>query len=291
MYEGFHAENSQSPEADTYHMASIVEQLAEVKAKLVHNVRRNSKRHGALTSSHILSVLARGLPADLQNGLREEIVKDTVSGDIRTLATPSGQLFFYSLTYMNCEDAAAKGKLEEVKYAMAEKIRRDSRVATVLTPLNAMFRLFPDIKPVKICSLLNEMQAQVPYRDIKTVSAFSGELYLYCALHITDKYAALLVRSAVSDACSTIVETVREDSRIYPRPTKISIFTSQVYGIPPATLHPCVVRVLNSPQYADIRKLVHPESESEYLYSNLHMNEEHAYSLMKWMEEGNHGEM
>jgi hypothetical protein len=291
MHEGFHAENSQSPEADTYQRASIIEQAAEVKAKLVHNVRRNCKRHGALTSSHILSVLAKGLPPDLQGGLQESIASDTVSSDIRTLVTPSGQLFFYSLTYMSCEDAAIKGKFEEVKHAMAEKIRRDSRIATALTPLNAMFRLFPDLKPVKICSLLNEMQTQVPYRDIKTVSAFSGEMYLYCELHITDKYAALLVRSAVNDACSTIAEMVREDSRIYPRPTRISIFTSQVYGIPPATLQPCIVRVLNSPEYSDIRKLVHPESESEYLYSNLHLNEEHAYSLMKWLEEGNHGEM
>lgn len=291
MYEGFHADDSQSTEAQTYHMASMIEQVAEIKAKLVHNVRRNSKRHGALTSSHILSVLAKGLPTELQSGLQESITRDVVSGDTRTLVTSSGQLFFYSLTYMSCEDAAAKAELEEVKHAMAERIRRDSMIATALTPLNAMFRLFPDLKPVKICSLLNEMQAQVPYRDIKTISAFSGELYLYCELHITDKYAALLVRSAVSDACSTIVETVREESRIYPRPTKISIFTSQVYGIPPATLQPSIVRVLNAAEYADIRKLVHPESESEYLYSSLHMNEAQAYSLMKWLEEGNHGEM
>lgn len=290
MHEGFHADNSQSPEAESFHRAAITEQVAEVKAKLIHNVRRNSKRYGALTSSHILSVLAKDLPTDLQHGLLDAIAKDVFSSDIRTLETPSGQLFLYSLSSMTCEDAAAKGKLEEVKHAMAEKIRRESRVATTLTPLSSMFAIFPDIKPVKICSLLNEMQTQLQYRDIKTVSAFSGELYLYCQLHITDKYATLLIRSAVNDACSTIVETVREESRIYPRPTKVSIFTSQVYGIPAATLHPCIVRVLNSPEYSDIRKLVHPESESEYLYSNLHMNEEHAYSLMKWMEEGNHSD-
>ncbi|MBU5614019.1 hypothetical protein [Geomonas azotofigens] len=215
----------------------------------------------------------------------EAISAGALASDIRTLVTPSGQLFLYSQDYMSSDDAAAKGKLEEVKHAMAGKIRRDSRVLTALTPLNSMFALCPDIKPVKICSLLNEMQGQVQYWDIKTVSAFSGELYLYCDAHITEKYAVLLVRSAVTDACSTIVDTVREESRIYPRPTRVSLFTSHVYGIPAATLQPCIVRVLNSPQYADIRKLVHPETEAEYLYSTLHMNEEQAYSLMKWMEE------
>ncbi|QWV99317.1 hypothetical protein KP003_08845 [Geomonas nitrogeniifigens] len=263
----------------------MTEQIAEVKAKLIHNVRRNSKRYGALTSSRIVSVLAKGLPGELQHGVLEAISTGGLASDIRTLVTPSGQLFLYSQDYMNSEDAAAKGKLEEVKHAMAEKIRRDSRVITALTPLNAMFALFPDIKPVKICSLLNEMQTQVQYRDIKTASAFSGELYLYCDAHITEKYAGLLVRSAVTDACSTIVDTVREESRIYPRPTKVSLFTSQVYGIPAANLHPCIVRILNSPEYGDIRKLVHPETDAEYLYSTLHMNEEQAYTLMKWMEE------
>lgn len=264
------------------------EQVAEVKAKLIHNVRRDSKRYGALTSSHILSVLAKGLPADQQHGLLDAISEDEVCSDIRTLATPSGQLFFYSLSFISCEDAAAKAKLEEVKATMAEKIRRESRVTTALTPLSSLFALFPDLQSVKICSLLNEMQTQVQYRDIKTVSAFSGEMYLYCQMHITDTYASLLVRSAATDACSTIVETVREESRIYPRPTKVSVFSSQVYGIPAATLQPCIVRVLNSPEYADIRKLVHPESESEYLYSNLHMTEEQAYSLMKWLEGAKH---
>ncbi|MBJ6750299.1 hypothetical protein [Geomonas anaerohicana] len=260
-------------------------QIAEVKAKLIHNVRRNSKRYGALTSSRILTVLAKGLPGELQHGVMDAISAGALASDIRTLITPSGQLFLYSQDYMSSEDAAAKGELEEVKHALAEKIRRDSRVLTALTPLSSMFALVPDIKPVKICSLLNEMQAQVQYRDIKTVSAFSGELYLYCDAHITEKYAGLLVRSAVTDACSTIVDTVREESRIYPRPTRVSLFTSQVYGIPAATLHPCIVRVLNSPQYSDIRKLVHPETEVEYLYSTLHMNEEQAYSLMTWLEE------
>lgn len=290
MQEGFHAEHSQSAATRSYHQTGITDQIAEVKGKLVHNVRRNSKRYGSLTSSRILSVIAKGLPGDLQHGVLESVSKDAHSSDIRTLTTQSGQVFLYSVTYMSSDDATAKGKLEEVKHAMAERIRRDSRVLTQLTPLNTMFALIPEVKPVKICSLLNEMQSQLQYRDIKNVSAFSGELYLYCDQHITDKYAALLVRSAVSDASRTIVETVREESRVYPRPTKVSLFTSQVFGIPASTLQPCIVRVLNSPEYSDIRKLVHPATEAEYLYSTLHLNEENAYSLMKWLEEGNHAE-
>lgn len=286
MHEDFQSSNSHSPAAQAYHRTSIAGQAVEVKAKLVHNVRRNSKRYGVLTSSHILSVLAKHLPAELHRPLLESIRHDPLCSDIRSLVTPSGQLFFYSIAHMSVENATAKGQLEEVKLAMAERIRRDSRIATTLTPLCAMFAQFPEITPVKVCSMLNEMQTQAHYRDIRTVSATSVELYLYCDAHITEKYAAMLARSAVNDACQTIVDTVREESRLYPRPTKVTTFTSQVYRIPPTTLQPCIVRVLNASEYSDIRKLVHPETEAEYLYSTLHMTEEQAVELMKWLEEG-----
>ncbi|TGU72535.1 hypothetical protein E4633_09535 [Geomonas terrae] len=286
MHEDFLGNHSHSPAAQAFHRTSISGQPAEVKAKLIHNVRRNSKRYGVLTSSHILTVIAQDLPANFHCPLLESISHDPLCSDIRTLVTKSGQLFFYSIAHMSIEDAATKGQLEEVKLAMAERIRRDSRIATALTPLNAMFALFPEITQVKVCAMLNEMQTQAHYRDIKTVSSTSGELYLYCDAHVTEKYASMLARSAVSDACQTIVDTVREESRLYPKPTKVSAFTSQVYGIPPTTLQPCIVRVLNATEYADIRKLVHPETESEYLYSNLHMTEEQAVALMKWLEEG-----
>ncbi len=286
MHEDILSNHSNNPAAQAFKRTSVSGQAAEVKAKLIHNVRRNSKRYGVLTSSHILTVLAHDLPADSHHPLLESISHDPFCSDIRTLLTPSGQLFFYSIAHMSSEDAATKVQLEEVKLTMAERIRRDSRIATALTPLCTMFAQFPEITPVKVCSMLNEMQTQTHYRDIKTVSSTSGELYLYCDAHITEKYATMLVKSAVSDACQTIVDTVREESRLYPRPTKVSAFASQVYGIPPTTLHPCIVRVLNSTEYADIRKLVHPETEAEYLYSNLHMTEEQAVALMKWMEDG-----
>ncbi|WP_246043671.1 hypothetical protein [Geomonas edaphica] len=286
MHEDFLGNHSHSPAAQAFHRISISEQAAEVKAKLIHNVRRNSKRYGVLTSSHILTVIAQDLPANFHRPLLESISHDPLCSDIRTLSTQSGQLFFYSIAHMSIEDAATKGQLEEVKLAMAERIRRDSRIASALTPLNAMFALFPEITPVKVCAMLNEMQTQAHYRDIKTVSSTSGELYLYCDAHVTEKYASMLAKSAVSDACQTIVDTVREESRLYPRPTKVSAFTSQVYSIPPTTLQPCIVRVLNATEYEDIRKLVHPETEAEYLYSNLHMTEEQAVALMKWLEEG-----
>ena len=266
---------------------TITAQVAEVKSKLAHTVRSNSKRKSLLTPLHITTVLAKHLPLHARQSLLTEMAHDAHYSDIHTITTtPSGQVFLYSVTNMSHKEAFAKAHIEEVKHVIAEKVRRDSRVSIVLTPLGALYALWPEIKPVKICSLLNEMQTQTCYRDLKTVAACSGELYLYCDIHITEKYAALLARAAVNDACTTIADTVREESRIYPRPTKVSLFNSQVFGIPSGSLQRCIVRMLNGPEFTDIRKLVHPTTEAEYLYSNLHLNEQHAFSVMNWLEGG-----
>lgn len=286
MYMGYETEASHAHEGHTLNGIAVSGQLAEVKSKLAHTVRKNARRHCALTPGQLLKVLAKDLPIDAQQALLAEMLQETVYSDIKSMITASGRLFLYSLTHMTTMEAEAKGHLEEVKHVIAEKIRRNSRVTTSLTPLGALYSLWTELKPVQVCSILNEMQTQACYRDLKTISACSGELYLYSERHITDKYAALLVRAAVNDACQMIVHTVREESRIIPRPTKIGTFTSHVFGIPATSLQPCIVRVLNKPEFSDIRKLVHPETEAVYLYSSMYMNEEHAHSVMKWLEEG-----
>lgn len=286
MIQGFPRLSTDTPYPGALEEITLTERVAEVKAKLAHTVRNNSRRHAALTSTQLLSVLSKDLPRDTRHAIMEELSRDAGLADIKTIMTHSGRTFFYSLAHLTPQQAVEKGRAEDLKDLIAERIRRDSRVTTTITPLSSLFARLPDLPPAQVCSVLNEMQPQLPYRDIKTISTFSGELYLYSDLHLTEKYAALLARAAVNDACTTIVDTVREESRVYPRPTKVSLFTSQVFGIPEGALQPCIVRVLNKPEYGDIRKLVHPETEAEYLYSNLHMNEEHAFSVMKWMEGG-----
>lgn len=279
--EALHTHDGQSLE-----LIGVCDLESEVKSKLAHTVRSNARRHKALTPSSLVKLLARDLPLSTELSLVAKMSKESSFGDIKAIITPSGQVFLYSLNHMDPREADAKGRIEEVKHLIAEKIRRDSRVTTALTPLGALYTIWPDFKSVQICSILNQMQTQGIYRDLKTISASSGELYLYSELHLTEKYAALLVRAAVHDACATIVQTVREESRIYPRPTKVSIFTGQAYSIPAASLQPCIVKILNNPEFTDIRKLVHPGNEAVYLYSNLHLNERQACSIMKWLEEG-----
>lgn len=265
---------------------ALMEMMAGIKAKVAHTVRNNARRYRSLTPGQMVNVLAKDLPDDVQRSLAGDMSKEPGFSDIRTLLTPSGQLFLYSLHHLSPKDAETKGRLEDVKQVLAEKIRRNSRVTTTLTTLRALYDLWPELQTAQVCALLNEMQAQPAYRDLKTISSLSGELFLYSELHMTGNYAALLVKAAMNDACATIVSTVREESRIYPRPTKISVFSSHAYGIQAASLQPCIVKILNNPLYFDIRKMVHPDTEAVYLYSTQHLTEEQASTMMRWLEEG-----
>lgn len=285
MNQGFETAATEQPEAKTASDAADAVEIAEVAARFAQTVRSNSKRHRSLTPGQALTVLTKDLPDRVQKTLQAGLPFDDGYRDIKSIITSSCQIFFYSLAHMSASDAEAKGRIEEMKHVIAEKIRRVSRVTIDLTPLHAIYALWPDMRTVKICSILNEMQAQDCFGDIKSVSACSGALYLYCDRHITEKYAVLLARTAVNDTCTTIAHTVREESRIYPRPINVTAFTSRVFGIPPASLQPCIMRVLNHPEFSDIRKLVHPETEAVYLYSNQYMCEDQAFSIMKWMEE------
>jgi hypothetical protein len=285
MHQGFETAATERPEAMTASDAALSVEIAEVVARFAQTVRSNSKRHGSLTPGQTLTALAKDLHPQFQKTLQTKLPTDDGYRDIKSIMTSSRQIFFYSLAHMSASDAEAKGRIEEMKHVIAEKIRRDSRVTISLTPLHAIYALWSEMRTVKICSILNEMQAQDCFGDIKTVSACSGALYLYCDRHITEKYAVLLARTAVNDTCTAIAHTVREESRIYPRPINVTAFTSQVFGIPPASLQPCIMRVLNHPEFSDIRKLVHPDTRAVYLYSNKYMSEVQALSVMKWLEE------
>lgn len=285
MYMELEMVGSSSDAGNASDQLALSGSATEVMEKLAHTVRNNARRHRSLTSGHIVKILARDFPFEFQQALPNLMAKQESYRDIKSLYTPSGQLFFYSLNFIVPGEAEAKVHMEEMKHVLAEKIRRDSRVATTLTPLSALYALWPELEKVQVCSILNQMQNQTNFQDLKTVSAGSGEMYLYSEVHISEKYATLLARCAVTDACETIVHTVREESRIHPRPTNVCVFNSHVFGIPSSSLEHCIVRVLNKPEYSDIRKLVHPETEAVYLYSNLYLNEEQASSMMRWLEE------
>ncbi len=271
-------------------------QAAEIKAKaealkvrIAETVRRESQERSALTPEEVIA----DLDTDFRYGrvsvravLAEMATEDSYQ-DIKVITTATGLIFIYSDTYIASDDAAAKSLVEEAKSILAAAIRADSRDNVALTPLAALYALAPDTDRVIIDALLRGMQEEARFADIKTVKASNGDIYFHSEKYLVGNYAVTLLMAMAGDHFATIAETVREESRIYPRTTNIAIFREQqVYGIPPLDLEAIIAEMLRKPECADIRRIVHPSTGAVHLYSNRFISEDRAWAMMDWEEVG-----
>lgn len=89
---------------------------------------------------------------------------------------------------------------------------------------------------------------------------------------------------AAHDPCATIAETVRDESKRYPRPTCVLLFLEKLFGIHEDDLKSIVCKTLERPEFNDIKAMVHPETGAVYLYSNQYLDEERAFMMMDYVE-------
>jgi hypothetical protein len=263
--------------------------IAGIKAKIAEKVRGDSQERSALTPEDIIAEL----DDDLRSGrtaisaILTEMATEDGFKDIKAITTATGLVFVYSDTYITADDAAAKSLVEEAKFMLASAIRADSRDNVKLTPVGALYALAPDTGPTIIDALLKGIRTEARFADIKTVTASNGDVYFHSDKYLVGNYAVTLLMAMAGDHCATIAETVREESKIYPRTTNVTIFREQqVYGIPPNDLEAIIADTLRKPEYADIKKIVHPSTGAVHLYSNRYITKDRAWAMMDWEEVG-----
>ena len=262
------------------------DQVEGIKARIAGKVRADAKEHAALTLSDTVFAL---VPDSLQGSITailEEMAAEDGYGDIKALITPSGGVYFFSTTYLPADEAFAKSVTEEVKDRMAERVRGDSRDRVTLTPDAVLYDLTPGTERGKIDDLLTEMQREARYADIHGVTASSGEVSFYSDIYLSDNYAKILLRAMANDPCATIAETVRDASRIFPKPTNVLLFEEGVFGIDPGKLESAIAETMRKPEFGDIKKMVHPSTGAAYLYSSQYMDEGQVWTMVDWFEVG-----
>ena len=269
--------------------AEIKAKAEVIKARIAEEVREDSRERSALTPEESIA----DLDADFRSGrtavtaILSEMVTDDRYRDIKAITTATGLVFVYSDTYIAADDAAAKSLVEEAKFILANAIRADSRDSIKLTPVSALYALAPDTDRTIIDALLKGMRAEPKFADIQTVTASNGDVYFHSEKYLVGNYAVTLLMAIAGDHCATIAETVREESKIYPRTTNVAIFREQrVYGIPPNDLEAIIVDILRKPEYADIQRIVHPTTGAVHLYSNQYIRGDQAWAMMDWEEVG-----
>lgn len=94
---------------------------------------------------------------------------------------------------------------------------------------------------------------------------------------MSGRYARILLQVHTNDASALIAETVREESKLYPRPTTVELLSEQPYNLDPGEIEALVSRMSVSQEFEDIKRLV-ASTGAVYLYSELHMSEDWARS-------------
>lgn len=258
--------------------------VEEIKAKIAEKVRADGEEHAAVTPSEVVFALVPGSQQDRITSILEGMAADDRYADIKAVTTASGMVFFVSKTHFDTDEAIAKSRIEEVKFLLAEKVRADSRDAAALTSAADLHSLAPEMEQDGIAAILDEMRMEERNADIKSVTSPTGDVYYHSDKHMSGYYAVVLSRVAAKDPVATIAAMVRDESRIYPRPTCIQFFMEPMFGIPPGDLKAVFDEMLQKPDYSDIKMMVHPETGGVYLYSNEYLSGDAAYKMMHWVE-------
>ena len=161
---------------------------------------------------------------------------------------------------------------------LASKVRAASRSCRVIQ--------LGEVWPGSENEFIGLCQAQTgtEFRDIR-LTRESGRTFLYSEQHMTRSYAEAAALSCGTDVCHIIAETVRMDSRTYPRPTPVAAFEEPPFQLSRDTISRAVEEISGIAGYSDIG-LVGASDGSLFLFSSVHMNPGHAQSLAEWIAVG-----
>jgi hypothetical protein len=243
--------------------------VEEIRERLAARIRSDSSERGRPTPVEELCHLEPPLEREEVDAHLTEMVKDERYQDIKGLMTEKGSIFLFSMRDLAYESALEKSNVDDLRNALAGRVRADSEQVR-LTRLDALNEVIPELEPAARDEHLAAMAQDERYQDIQSLVGPTGVNYLFSERHITRHYATLMARAEANDPCGTIAATVRDESRIYPRPTKIVTFLEPVYGIDAGQLETYVEQVLANPEYKDIKRVV-TSTGMEYLYSDLYL--------------------
>jgi len=255
---------------------------AELKASIAARVREDSKA-GRLTAEGAVRGLSPEFTRARVSELLAEMATENAYGDVKAIVAPSGRVYLFSEATLIVVEAQEKARAEEAKVIIVERIRADSR-ALALTSLAELEPLFPSADPAAREALLAELEADPRFHDVQRVAGPKGEVFFHSDAHVSGNYGKIMMRSKTMDVGWAIAEFVRDRAMIQPAPTKITVFRDPVFGIDFGKIEAYLLETIAKPEYADIKKLVHPQTGAVYLYSDKHLTEQQATYFMNWEE-------
>jgi hypothetical protein len=255
---------------------------AVLRTLIVQKIREDTETLSAPITLGALIALSPVLGRDELREAVDEILKDGASADIRQILA-FGETYLFSETYLSAARATLLAEEEQLTLEIVRQIRGDSKYLTKLTKVETLNTLAPGIAPSRIEAGLVQIMNDEGFADIKKLTARDGTVYAFSVQSMTDQYAQLLLLGEENDPCYAIAEMVRQESRVYPKPTAIEIFKYGLFNMDRNRLDEYVAQTQET--YDDI-KLLRFSSGEVYLYSATYMNEDQAAMVAKRRSDG-----
>ncbi|MEW6661419.1 MAG: hypothetical protein ACOY9Y_04440 [Bacillota bacterium] len=167
---------------------------------------------------------------------------------------------------------------------IAERVREDSRLTGKLTSMEVFYERPYSLKPEETEDVLRLLIEAEEHKDINILrDTDAGKVYFYASPYICEAYAKNLLLAERNNPYVLIAETVREESRMYPRPT-----CSMLFQLPPYELNlddlPFFLEEIRKREDMQDIKWFKASTDVLYLYSERYMSLEHAKGLAEWVE-------
>lgn len=166
----------------------------------------------------------------------------------------------------------------DVLLMMADFVRNQS-AEFKLTRAEEFMQEPISLKKAEVEAKIEGLQVLDDCTDIKVIKG--SAVYLYSDQHISTNYAKMMVRVEDKDLYGMIAETVRDESRMYPRPTEVKLFQEEPFSLTEEVFQQVLVQLQEKAEYADIRE-VRDSNGTRYLYSEQYLTHDHARGLVEW---------
>jgi len=170
---------------------------------------------------------------------------------------------------------------EEVLNKISKHIRNKSSQGNIVE-ISELKAMDLELSEEEIDEKVEILKSDDQFNDIRILSGEEGR-YIFSDDSMTKKYATMMAKVEEDNLKELIAETVREDSKIYPRPTDIKVFKKSPFYLEDEVLNEVIDQMVEEKDYKDINKVV-ASNGALYLYSNAHMEEDHAIGLTEWVE-------
>ena len=162
------------------------------------------------------------------------------------------------------------------------KIVRQKSAQGKITTLNELLEKDFNLTDREFEDKIEILKTDDKYQDIRVLSGKKGR-YIFSDDKMNLKYAKLMAQIEENDVKGLIAKTVREDSKIYPRPTDTTIFNRSPFYLKKGVLSNVLKQMKEEKEYHDIQE-VEASNGALYLFSKKYMEKDHAIGLTEWVE-------